>query len=440
MLVIAGSCEADVYCVIDALHECDEQNREQLMRLINAYFRKPSASTKLKLLVSGRPYFDPQYKFQMLTASISSYQVHLAGEDEHLGEDIALVTKAKVQALENWDPATKERLQNSLLELNLNTKSFLWLRLVLAELQWNPEVPGARPHTMRRLTMALPHTVNGLNDKMLRRSFDPSRARAILKAIFAAERPLSLAELRVIDGIIKTPDANSYDDLELQDDRNFRFTVRASCGHLVSFTANRVQFFHQTVRDFLAQCNGVKDTQSDRVWQHSIVPVAAHHLMFATSIRLREFGELQRPLTEIFLDIFCPSNDPHGFRYPWTPAHRQGLIREFERFPFPAYTARFWRKHYRATLGNSEHVKKYARLSAYDISSTVFWLCLSCHFILDYPLCEISPEASFAQCLTEVVRDQSFRVSTRVSVWLPQGYINLKSGNSQFGVYSEGQP
>lgn len=97
----------------------------------------------------------------------------------------------------------------------------------------------------------LPETVYGAYEQILDRSTDQELTRRILYIILAAQRPLTLKEMNIAANIEFSPRPSSYDMLDLEDEADFLKTMRECCGLFVSVYQDRVQFLHQTAREFL---------------------------------------------------------------------------------------------------------------------------------------------------------------------------------------------
>jgi hypothetical protein len=86
----------NVICVIDALDECEESTRVQLIKCWVDFYSKPNANKPfLKFIVTSRPYRSIEAEFHDLQT------IRLRAEDETdaTSEDIKLVVKARVQTI-----------------------------------------------------------------------------------------------------------------------------------------------------------------------------------------------------------------------------------------------------------------------------------------------------------------------------------------------------
>ena len=62
LIKCAKACNEPIYCIIDAIDECDNENRKDLIRVFKDYYGKENHISKsqgmLRFLVSGRAYLD----------------------------------------------------------------------------------------------------------------------------------------------------------------------------------------------------------------------------------------------------------------------------------------------------------------------------------------------------------------------------------------------
>ena len=136
-IFIAASTDlitGDVFCVLDALDECNEQEQEPLIKALEDFcFRQGTSSSmsRVKILVTSRPYFEIRRNFDELLKT--SINIELAGNDESasIKKEIDLVIKHRVAILARENRLAKkvaDHLEKRLLETEYRT--YLWLRLL----------------------------------------------------------------------------------------------------------------------------------------------------------------------------------------------------------------------------------------------------------------------------------------------------------------------
>ncbi|KAL5084943.1 hypothetical protein Trisim1_011297 [Trichoderma cf. simile WF8] len=107
--------------------------------------------------------------------------------------------------------------------------------------------------------------------------------RRALSIILAAKRPLTLSEMNIAMNINDTTQEDTtttFDDLDLEDDSDFKSRLRSLCGLFISIYHGKVYFLHQTAREFLLGDLASPTTiQSGLRWHHSITARQAHNIL-----------------------------------------------------------------------------------------------------------------------------------------------------------------
>ncbi|KAK1775475.1 ankyrin repeat-containing domain protein [Copromyces sp. CBS 386.78] len=349
--------------VMDALDECDPSDLEHFLI---PYLRKSMAkSVNAKFLFTTRPYKSITSQFGRLKDSVPSY-VRILGEDqcEDISKEVNLVIEHRVEEFAKENEIhidLKRKLRNMLLAIEHRT--YLWVALLFDDLRY--QSLKKTTDGIEAAIRTLPTTVNEAYEKLLSRSTEHSTVRRALSFIIAAERPLTVAEMKVAlnvrAGILPKDDHESEDD--------FRGRLRQLCGLFVSFYKDKVYFFHQTAREFLLShpqaensvllCQDNVDTQ----WRSSISIPQAHvelaHACAQYLYMLRRDG---------FYDLH------HKFR-------------ELDTIPFHMYAATSWRSHYRLSNGNVDEDAEFrtAAVSICDPRATGFDYIIALRY--SYVLC-----------------------------------------------------
>jgi len=135
-------------CVLDALDECEESGRILLIDSLKQFHRNSGwngTNGFVKFLVTSRPYQSIERKFRVLENALP--QIRLAGEDEteSIKEEIDLVIKDRVGGLRDdleLDSRVAGNLESKL--LSMDHRTYLWLKLVLFELENNFSASGSK--------------------------------------------------------------------------------------------------------------------------------------------------------------------------------------------------------------------------------------------------------------------------------------------------------
>lgn len=261
LLESAARAQRDLICVIDAVDECAPAGRRQLVSDLveTSKMGSRSASTRLKFVVTSRPYQDENHPYADLKPS--DIVRHLAGENAKVQADIQAVISFKAE-----DLAKKYCLSHSTLDVlikkissqNLQTRSFLAVRLAFELLDSHRLMEkGAEEETIHAILADIPTSLGDQYDAMLNKTPDKEHARRLFCVILAARKTLKIPEFKILYALTRTTDGaakapQSYDDLEVPaDDEEFKQLVRARCGLFITFVRSSVHLFHQTAREFL---------------------------------------------------------------------------------------------------------------------------------------------------------------------------------------------
>jgi hypothetical protein len=238
-------------CIFDALDECREMDQGQLIEKLQTFYCQPSTKdTRLKFLVTSRPYDHIQDHFRAITDSFP--HIHIKGEEENdqIGEEIDLVVKIRVRELAETVPLSLDvyqRVQQQLLQME--NRTYLWLRLAIDDIRTTFK-RSLRP-TESSITL-IPPSVNAAYEKILSRvPVDQTDiVKKILEIIVAARRPLTIREMAMALGIAtclgpRTTIQAGLDPIDLDE------KLRQLCGLFVFTNHSKIYLIHQTAREFL---------------------------------------------------------------------------------------------------------------------------------------------------------------------------------------------
>ncbi|GKU14015.1 unnamed protein product, partial [Fusarium langsethiae] len=124
----------------------------------------------------------------------------------------------------------------------------------------------------------LPTSVNEAYEQILNKANKDPMIPKVLRIILAASRPLTLSEMNVAVNI--DDKCQSIDDLDLEDDEDFKARLRSWCGLFVSIHQDSIYFLHQTAREFLlADLASPKTVLSELRWNHFTTTRDAHAVL-----------------------------------------------------------------------------------------------------------------------------------------------------------------
>ena len=339
----ADPVAGDVVCVLDALDECNDQERPNLIEYLErsclGQGTAPSSS-RPKFLVTSRPYFEIRRGFDKLLEA--SNNIELAGNDESasIKKEIDLVIEHKVTSLKRENCLCQEvtdHLHKRLSEIEHRT--YLWLHLLWKIIQ--KDLLGTKSD-MDKLIDNLPDNIQESYDVLLNRCPNRDFARKVLQIVLVAARPLTLVEM---DFALYIDNRTlSYTELDGEGPDRLRETLPSRCGLIISVIEDKLYFIHQTVRDFLLKEDGTQRT-TGRVWQQSIDFQESHAVLAEACLR-----NLSLPGIHINQTNCLNALIPEDRREIQPTAYCQG-------FTFLSYSAIYWADHFRHSLGNPERTE-----------------------------------------------------------------------------------
>ncbi|KAL6887036.1 hypothetical protein GGI43DRAFT_264528 [Trichoderma evansii] len=299
-----------IIIVLDALDECDESEFADLMRNVESQFHsKYLGPSKLKYLLTCRPYEQITSKFYGLLKKFPNIRIPGEEESESISQEVNRVIMHRIMQLsdkKNFSAEIKSHLEKRLQETTHRT--YLWVYLVFNYLEEN--VFKKTQKEIESIITTLPKSINEAYEQILNKpilnkpkedlvSVVPVVRRA-LSIILAASRPLTLSEMNIAMNIHETAQddiTQTFDDLDLEDERDFKSRLRSWCGLFISIYHGKVYFLHQTAREFLlADLASPTAIPSALRWHHSITTREAHNLL--------------AELCVLYLDLFNSNPSP----------------------------------------------------------------------------------------------------------------------------------
>ncbi|KAA6412091.1 MAG: hypothetical protein FRX48_04241 [Lasallia pustulata] len=259
----------EIVCVLDALDECEQDARKQLIEKLVSFFSQmephDNPSFALKFLITSRPYDDLEQNFQPLS-DVSTY-LHFDGDNksQRIGQEIDLVIDAKIPSIAG-DFSDEDRKRISQRLKKMDNRTYLWLFLTI-DIIAGSRSKFRKVSSIDSLLSDLPSKISDAYERILTRSSDEVHARILLQLIVAARRPLSLDEANVaLTLATHQGNCTSYKKLELWPLRSFKSTIQNMCGLFVSVRDGKVSLIHQTAREFLVRNTELPELRSGK-WQ-----------------------------------------------------------------------------------------------------------------------------------------------------------------------------
>ena len=270
----------EIVCILDALDECEKNEREQLITKLVGFFSRTKlhqhGSFPFKFLVTSRHYYDIEQKFKPLS-DVSTF-VRFDGNDKSdlIAKEINLVIDAKMPEIAaDFSTEDCERICERLKKMD--NRTYLWLFLTIDIITRSP-AKYSKSSSIDSLP-DLPPDVSDAYERILDRSSDKDLARILLQLIVGTTRPLSLEEANVaLTLATQDPLPKSYGKVKLWPLSKFKSIVQDICGLFVSVHDGQLSLIHQTAREFLLGTNdshSVKTSRSDK-WQGCLDVTEAH--------------------------------------------------------------------------------------------------------------------------------------------------------------------
>ena len=354
----------EIICVLDALDECEEVSRNQLIDNLVDFFSGQRSDEKskfrLKFLVTSRPYDNVEQKFQKLS-NVSTY-LRFDGDDksQEISQEINLVIDARIPDIAaDFSDDDRRRISDRLKEMN--NRTYLWLFLTI-DVIIRSRSNFRKVSSIETLLSNLPSTVSDAYEKILTRSSDKNNAKILLQLIVAATRPLRLAEANIaLTLATQGKNCTPHNELDLWPSQTFKSTIQNMCGLFINVHDEKITLIHQTAREFL-----IRTTQSGIVplnkwpgkWQGCLDIATAHSQISKVCLdylSLDEFASISQ-----YEDGYSETTN--------------------ERYRFLDYAALNWVAHYTSQQSESakELQKAAQNLCDTSLSQRSIWFRLYC--------------------------------------------------------------
>lgn len=250
LIKVAAQSSTQIICLIDALDECQEGDRQQLITALSKlYNNSTTLEHPLKFILTSRPYLQIQRGFRRLENSWPT--IHLRGEDDtqvtKIAQEIDVFTKSRIHdisetlSLEGWETKFLEEQF-----MKTENRTYLWVKVALDVIE---NILSFTEDSVKDALRTIPESLDKLYEKILNRSLDVEKARKLLHIVISAARPLTLQEISVALAVSESH--QSYSEIQMEPSERFRDTLRATCGLFVTVVEGKVYFLHQTAKEFL---------------------------------------------------------------------------------------------------------------------------------------------------------------------------------------------
>jgi hypothetical protein len=337
-----GHKSGKIVCILDALDECENSGRNQLIDAIVKFLGTTARTPAVRFLLTSRPYLDIAAGFQDLERKVPT--IHLSGENEEqtnkITREIDMVIRSRIAGMLRLGQKERAVLEKEL--TRVPNRTYLWVHLIFDEIKKSNLLTQGK---IRSEVRNIPQTVDEAYDRILSKSRDVGLAEKLLHIVVAAARPLTLHEMALALAI--GPTHRSLGDLEpdMLSEEQFRLEVRELCGLFIVVVDSRIYLLHQTAREFLVHSPSPRPSASPSPsgtalrWKFSLHPGKSNRI-------LAESCMWRLSLSDFTLQSFRAS--PERKKYIDTRT-------------FLGYAAQFWADHCRnSDWENEDRVVKKA--------------------------------------------------------------------------------
>ena len=274
----------EVWCLIDALDECDRGSRQLfLTNLTKLFCSRQSKRTFVKFVVASRLENDIEESLSTVSSAIQKIQIDSGKVNEDLSKFIDLKVD-ELSSRKGYRSDTKNLIKHALTEKAGGT--FLYVSLVLDDLKTTKTTLQVR----QRL-QTLPQDLNNVYDRILG-NIDAECvevAKLILGWVAVARRPLTVEELAMVQALgTEEWGENRIPPEDVLDELKDGFKC---CEPLVyvDTAANTINLVHQSAKDYLLGKHLQENVRN--VSQYHVLIDRTNHLIFRTCWRYLSFEE-----------------------------------------------------------------------------------------------------------------------------------------------------
>ena len=256
--LLVAAAHQETVCVLDALDECQDHDRNQLINAITSIYdhglSKTTKASGLKFLLTSRPYEHIRREVsRRLRSQMAS--IHLQGDcgptANEIVEEIKLVVESRIDETAHFFDLEPDERQ--LMKERLNSvpnRTYLWITLVFDGLM--DKKPSITKRDIMDLTKKLPQGIYDAYEKILNKSLDREQSKRLLHLVLGAKRPLFLSEMSVA---LAFTGQRSCDDManKIIPENRIQRVIRDLCGLFVIVVDKRIYLLHQTAREFLVR-------------------------------------------------------------------------------------------------------------------------------------------------------------------------------------------
>jgi ankyrin repeat domain-containing protein 50 len=402
---------AEVVCILDAVDECEKIGRNKLIDSLKDFYqtsRSGEHNSKLKILVTSRPYLSIERRFRKLTDELPTIRLEGEKETTAISNEITLVIKSRVPHIgADLDLSSSEQSFLETRLLNVENRTYLWLHLILDEIIGSCDVSKSR---LLEIISHLPDTVDKAYTSILEKSVDTQRTRKLLHIIVAAARPLTLKEMNIALAI--NFNHKTYIDLELDNEPRFEKTIRNLCGLFVTVVEGKIYLIHQTAKEFLVSQDNTTPPLHTDTWKHSLDPKESNFVLMMACIWYLLFDVFMAIPLVVGEDDLLIADD---------------IIESYtERHSLLDYASKHWVNHFSKSRSSEDKKIMELVLTLFDTSSTTFMTWFQVYWYIS------DGYSQYPKDFTDLSAGSYFGLVGVVKLLIEKG-IDLESKDSAYG-------
>ena len=432
-------CLGDVICVLDALDECEAQDRGQLLTWLTQFIGShPPGSTNIKFFLTSRPEIGIA---DILEDSAIRIRLEIHEDRDWLSNDIEDFISYNISALpvlRKWQHARKEQLRSRLIK-NAD-RTFLWVSLVLQKLPFESQMSETG------LAMMLSQIPDRLEDiyREILMTIPPGNrkeAKTMLAILAMAQNPLSQDELQECWAIRFHHESVRHMMGDVEPD--IQRTVGILCGQFVRWeksdnkrrtekfseaTVEQCRLVHQSAKDFLLS-KSKRDPAviTETSWFHLDAAEAAQIM----AIRCVWYANLNDFRASILAPRHLKHSNSNSFGIARPDKIRRALDNCCNQHAFLHYVLHYWAYHFREVERlNAKHASEIQYIADLVIQMYRNNISIRAHWFIkmlrltDTPLrqkrCRVSPLVFCAYNGHKTVVPHLLKISPGINVSIPQ--------------------
>lgn len=326
LVLCSKASSGPIICLLDALDECKEESRQQLISLLDQFYGSGNKESrgKLKFFITSRPYGDLEDSFECFNEYAAYFRFDADEHSDHISHDINLVIEQKVQQLGKRRKFTADALRKITQHFkSMGTRTYLWLYLTMSIIEKNVS-RYSRASAVEAVLSEIQPNLCQVYEKILSATKSPDITEPLLAILLAATRPLTLDEANhaLTLALEKKCPANLNELHSKIWPANFAQVVKDLCGLLVQVHDSTISFIHLTAREFLLGKNQNADSSADECWRGRFNNKSLLHTTIAkVCIDQLHFPDIPIYLDEKWSDSSCPFllyaalNWPHHYYF-----------------------------------------------------------------------------------------------------------------------------